>query len=147
MGDRTDAEDTRSMTAIDASATTPASRDEVWRLIDDVSAWPRWGRWSSVEIEGGGTQGLGAIRRLVQRPFTVRELITEWTPGERMTYELLGGMNARGYRATATLADAPDGGTVIRWHSEWDSADPITAFLLRAAARDTVKRIAKAATS
>ena len=33
----------------------------------------------------------------------------------------------------------------VRWTSSWDSADPITAFLLRTAARDTVKRIAKAA--
>lgn len=135
------------MKTIDAAATTPAPRDHVWPLIADASAWPKWGRWSRVEIEGGREHGLGAIRRLVQRPFEVRELITEWQPGERMTYELLGGMNARGYRATATLEDAPGGGTIIRWHAAYESADPITAFLLRLAARDTVKRIAKAAPS
>ena len=146
MGTGVPARDSGRMNAIDASATTPAPRDHVWRLINDVSAWPRWGRWSSVEVEGGASHGLGAVRRLVQRPFTVRELITEWEPGERMSYTLLDGMNAHNYRATATLEDAPGGGTVVRWHSEWDSADPITAFLLRAAARDTVKRIAKAAT-
>jgi hypothetical protein len=133
------------MKSIEASATTPASRDAVWRLIADESQWPVWGRWSSVTIEGGGVHGLGAIRRLVQRPFTVRERVTEWQPGSRMSYDLLGGMNAHGYHSTASLEDAPGGGTIIRWHSEWDSADPITAFLLRTAARDTVKRIAKAA--
>ena len=63
-----------------------------------------------------------------------------------MSYELLDGMNARGYRATATLEDAPGGETIVRWRSQFESADPITAFLLRAAARDTVKRIARAAT-
>ncbi len=62
-----------------------------------------------------------------------------------MSYDLLEGMNAHGYHATATLEDAPGGGTTIRWTSSWESADPITAFLLRTAARDTVKRIAKAA--
>ena len=134
------------MKTIEASATTQASRDKVWPLIADVSAWSRWGRWSSVEIEGGGEHGLGAIRRLVQRPFVVREVVTEWEPGSRMSYELLDGMNARGYRATATLEDAPGGGTIVRWRSEYESADPITAFLLRTAARDTVKRIARAAT-
>ena len=41
--------------------------------------------------------------------------------------------------------DAPGGGTIVRWSSQWDSADPITAFLLRTAANDTVKRLAKAA--
>lgn len=134
------------MKTIDASAQTTASRDKVWRLIADESTWPEWGRWSSVEIEGGGEHGLGAVRVLVQRPFRVRERVTEWQIGERMSYELLEGMNARGYRATASLEDAPGGGTIVRWHSEYESADPITAFLLRAAARDTVRRIAKAAT-
>jgi uncharacterized protein YndB with AHSA1/START domain len=133
------------MHTIDASATTPASRDQVWQLLADESAWPRWGRWSSATIEGGGAHGLGAIRVLVQRPFTVRELITEWEPGERMTYALLDGMHARGYQASAILEDAPGGGTVVRWHSEYASADPITALLLRLAARDTVKRLARAA--
>jgi Polyketide cyclase / dehydrase and lipid transport len=133
------------MKTIDASATTPASRETVWKLIADESAWPRWGRWSSVTIEGGGEHGLGAIRALVQRPFRVRERVTEWLPGERMSYELLDGMNARGYHASAILEDAPGGGTIIRWHSEYESADPVTAFLLRTAAGDTVKRLAKAA--
>ena len=140
-----DAGDDRGMKTVEASATTLATRDQVWRLIADESQWPVWGRWSSVEIEGGEAHGLGSVRRLVQRPFTVRERVTEWQPGERMSYELLDGMNARGYRATASLEDAPGGGTIVRWSSQWDSADPITAFLLRTAAKDTVKRLAKAA--
>ena len=133
------------MKTIDAAATTPAPRETVWKLIADESAWPRWGRWSSVTIEGGGEHALGSVRVLVQRPFRVRERVTEWQAGERMSYELLEGMNARGYHASAILEDAPDGGTVIRWHSEYESADPVTALLLRTAARDTVKRLAKAA--
>src|SRR3954464_7674911 len=139
--------DDRGMKTLEASATTAAPRDAVWRLIAVESQWPIWGRWSSVQIEGGGVHGLGAVRRLVQRPFTVRERVTDWAPGSRMSYDLLEGMNARGYHATATLEDAPGGGTTIRWVSTWESADPITAFLLRTAARDTVKRIAKAASS
>ena len=140
-----DASDDRAMNTVEASATTSATRSQVWRLIADESQWPVWGRWSSVEIEGGGAHGLGAVRRLVQRPFTVRERVTEWLPDERMSYELLDGMHARGYHATASLEDAPGGGTIVRWSSTWESADPITAFLLRTAAKDTVKRLAKAA--
>src|SRR5215510_11915651 len=135
------------MNTVEASATTTASRSDVWRLLADESQWPVWGRWSSVEIEGGGAHRLGSVRRLVQRPFTVRELVTEWEPGSRMSYQLLDGMNATGYQATASLEDAPGGGTIVRWSSHWDSADPITAFLLRTAAKDTVKRLAKAAVS
>src|SRR3954449_3497882 len=91
--------DDRGMKTVEASATTPAPRDAVWRLIADESQWPIWGRWSSVEIEGGGGHGLGAVRRLVQRPFSVRERVTEWEPGSRMSYDLLEGMHARGYQA------------------------------------------------
>src|SRR4051794_17613860 len=131
------------MKSIEAVATTPASREQVWRLIADEARWPVWGRWSSVTIEGGGVHGLGAVRRLVQRPFTVRERVTEWVPDSRMSYELLDGMNAHGYRATASLEDAPGGGTIVRWRSDWESADPITAFLLRTAVKDSVKRLAK----
>ena len=145
MAKAMDAGDDRVMKAVEASATTSATRDQVWRLLADESQWPIWGRWSSVEIEGGGAHGLGSVRRLVQRPFTVREVVTERQLGERMSYELLSGMNARGYRATASLEDAPGGGTVVRWSSSWESADPITAFLLRTAAKDTVKRLANAA--
>ncbi len=82
---------------------------------------------------------------LVNRPFRVRERITEWEPGERFGYELLEGMRVRGYRSTVTLEDAPDGGSVIRWRSVYDRAGPFTTVLLRLAVRDSCKRLAKAA--
>jgi hypothetical protein len=50
----------------------------------------------------------------VRGPFRTRERITEWVPGERFGYEVIGGLRVRGYRATATLDDAAEGGTVIR---------------------------------
>jgi len=131
---------------IEAEEMTPASREEVWALLEDASSWAEWGSWSSVEVEGGGPQGVGVERTLVRRPYRVRERITEWEPGRRHSYELLEGMKATGYRSTVTLEDAPGGGTVIRWRSEYERAGPFTAFVLRAAVRDSCKRLAKAAT-
>jgi hypothetical protein len=130
---------------IEAVATTSGSREKVWALLEDVSKWAEWGAWSSVEVEGGGEQKPGALRVLVNRPFRVRERITEWEPGERFGYELLEGMRVRGYRSTVTLEDAPDGGTRIRWRSVYDRAGPVTAVLLRLAVRDSCRRLAKAA--
>ena len=75
MARAVDSGDDRGMKTVEASATTSATRDQVWRLIADESEWPVWGRWSSVEIEGGEAHGLGSVRRLVQRPFTVRERV------------------------------------------------------------------------
>jgi uncharacterized protein YndB with AHSA1/START domain len=131
--------------AIEAEARTTASREDVWALLEDPASWAQWGAWSSVEVEGGGPQGVGVERTLVKRPYRVRERITEWEPGRRHSYELLEGMNVRGYRSTVTLDDASGGGTAIRWRSEYDRAGPVTALVLRAAVRDSCKRLAKAA--
>lgn len=130
---------------IEASATTPASRSAVWEQLADVSKWTRWGAWSVVEVEGGGEHGPGAIRRLVKKPYDLRERVTDWVPGERMGYELIDGMKVQGYRATVTLEDAPAGGTTVRWHSTYEKASLLTAIVLRLAVRDACKRVAKAA--
>lgn len=135
------------MKVIEARQTTPASREAVWALLEDPASWAEWGSWSSVEVDSGGPQEVGAERTLVRRPYRVRERITEWEPGQRHSYELLEGMNARGYRSTVTLEDAPGGGTTIRWRSEYESAGRFTAFMLRLAVRDSCKRLARAASA
>ena len=135
------------MRTIEAVETTSGSREEVWALLEDASSWAEWGAWSTVEVEGGGKQGPGALRVLVNRPFRVRERITEWQPGERFGYELVEGMRVRGYRSMVTLEDAPGGGTRIRWRSVYERAGPFTTLLLRLAVRDSCKRLAKAASA
>ena len=126
-------------------ATTSGSRETVWALLKDAPRWAEWGSGSQAEVEGGGEQRPGALRVLVRGPFRTRERITEWVPGERLAYEVIGGLRVRGYRATVTLEDAPDGGTVIRWRSTYEHAGPLTAVMLRLAVRDACKRLAKAA--
>jgi hypothetical protein len=74
---------------IEAVERTTASPVAVWTLLEDASAWARWGSWSQVEVEGGGPQEPGAERVRVRRPYRVRERITEMVPGERFGYELL----------------------------------------------------------
>lgn len=135
------------MRTIEAVETTSGSRETVWALLEDASSWAEWGRWSSVEVEGGGKQGPGAFRILVNRPFRVRERITEWKPEEQIGYELLEGMRVHGYRSTVTLEDTPGGGTLIRWQSVYDRAGPLTTLLLRLAVRDSCKRLARAASA
>jgi uncharacterized protein YndB with AHSA1/START domain len=132
---------------IEAVATTSGSRDAVWALLADASAWARWGSWSKVEVEGGGDQAPGAVRLLVRGPFRTRERITEWVPRERLGYEVLDGLRVRDYRATVTLEDAPGGGTVVRWRSTYEHAGPLTALMLRLAVRDACRRLAKGASA
>ena len=135
------------MTTIEAAETTSASPAAVWALLADAPAWARWGSWSKVEVESGDAQGPGQVRVLVRRPFRLRERITEWVPGERLSYEMLEGMRVRGYRSTVTLEEEAGGGTVVRWRSTYEHAGPVTALLLRMAVRDACKRLAKAASA
>jgi hypothetical protein len=132
---------------IEAVATTSGSREAVWALLADGPSWARWGSWSQVEVEGGGPQGPGAVRVLVRKPFRTRERITEWVPGERLGYEVIGGLRVRGYRSAVTIEPSAGGGTVVRWRSTYEHADPFTALLLRVAVRDACRRLAKAASA
>ena len=133
------------MNVIEGTATTPASREQIWRLLADASTWSRWGTWSNVQVEGGGEHALGAIRVLRQGPYRVRERVTDWQPGQRMAYELLEGMSVRDYRSVVTLEDAPAGGTLVRWRSTYERAGLITKLLLRLAVREAPRRLARAA--
>ena len=132
------------MPVIEATRTTTGSPEQVWALLADASRWTEWGSWSKVEIEGGGPQGPGSIRVLHKARFHVRERVTDWEPGVRTGYELIEGMKVRGYRSTVTL-EPSGGGTTIRWRSEYERADPVTALVLRLAVRDACRRLAKAA--
>ena len=135
------------MTTIEGSAKSTGSPDAVWALLADGEAWTRWGSWSENQIEGGGEQGPGKVRVIVRKPYRVRERITEWEPGRRFGYEMLDGMKVQGYRSEITLEPEPEGGTRVRWRSTYDKASPLTAVLLRLAIRDSVKRLAKAASA
>ena len=135
------------MKTIEAVAKTSGSREAVWALLEDAPRWAEWGSWSKVEVEGGSEQRPGALRVLVRGPFRTRERITDWVPGERLGYEVVGGLRVRGYRATVTLEDAPDGGTVIRWRSTYEHTGRLTALMLRLAVRDACRRLAKAASA
>ena len=133
------------MPTIDAQAESTAVPGAVWALLADATTWATWGAWTEVEVEGGGPQGPGSVRRLVKAPFRLRERVTDWEPGARMGYELLEGMRVEDYRATVTLEPTGAGGTLVRWRSTYAKAGPLTAVVLRLAVRDACRRVAKAA--
>lgn len=66
-------------------------------------------------------------------------------PEERLAYEMIDGMRVEGYSSQISLTPADGGGTVVRWHSRWEQANPVHALVLRLAIRDACKRLAKAA--
>jgi polyketide cyclase/dehydrase/lipid transport protein len=136
---------------IDARAHSQAPPDVVWQVLADGRGWAQWGPWQKAELEREGSpppDGLGAIRRLIRRPVTTREEVTVFEPPSRFGYEMLSGLPFRGYRAEVTLSEA-EGGTDIRWRSEFDAKIPGTGSLFRRQLggfiADVVKRVAREA--
>ena len=109
---------------IEAKATSKASREQVWRLIADITTWSDWGGWSSATREREGDpppDGVGAVRKLKRFPTTTVEEVTAFEPNARLGYKLLKGLPLRDYAAEITLGDAPAGGTEITWRAEFDT--------------------------
>jgi|SRR5947209_5084269 len=134
---------------IEASATSKASRDAVWRLVADITTWSDWGDWSSTTREREGDpapDGVGTLRRLRRFPVTNLEEVTAFEPGARLGYRLVKGLPLRNYNAEVRLDDAPDGGTRITWRAEFDTTwVPGVANGLERFFPTVVERLARAA--
>ena len=126
-----------------AVRTTRASRDVTWGLLADLARWDAWGPWQAIEVRAGGE--VGAVRALTARPITVVEEITAFEPRERLAYRLLSGLPVEGYTSEVVLADAPGGGTEVRWTSRYAKANPLVRAFLRYVVADVTKRLVQAA--
>jgi hypothetical protein len=95
----------------------------VWDVLADLRSWSEWGDWQTTDVEREGDPppyGVGAIRRLVQRPLTMKERVEVVEPPSRFGYELLSGLPVRDYHALVTLTDAGEGATNIHWQARFD---------------------------
>jgi hypothetical protein len=124
---------------VEATALSAAPREAVWDVLADSRSWQDWGAWQKSELEREGDpppEGVGAIRRNVRRPLTVREQVELWEPPSRFGYTLLSGLPVRDYHAVVTLtkAGADGGATNIHWESRFDGRwrvldPPMRAFI------------------
>jgi hypothetical protein len=140
-----------SLQVVDESTRTTAAPSAIWPLLADTTTWSDWGKWSSAELLREGTPppgGVHSVKRLRTFPVTTVEEVTVFEPERRLGYELREGMPLKGYRAEVTLTPV-DGGTEIRWHSEFEPKVPGTGGLYRRTLSsfmaDAVKRLAAAA--
>ncbi len=118
---------------IDIRTTTDADPATVWRLLGDSATWPAWTPIETFErVRAGGPDGVGEIRTFTTGRVTVREEIVERRTERRLSYELLGGLAVRGYRADIDLTRGPGGhGTEIRWHTTFTAKLPGSGWLYR----------------
>jgi uncharacterized protein YndB with AHSA1/START domain len=116
---------------IDIRTTTEAKPAAVWRLLGDSATWPAWTPIEVFELERpAGADGLGEVRVFTTGRYVIREEIVVREPERRLSYRLLSGLPLRDYRADIDLTPR-DGGTEIRWVSQFDPKFPGTGGLVR----------------
>lgn len=79
------------MTQVSRSAAVRAAPDVVWRTLADFAAIGTWA--PNVEHSAAAsdpTDGLGAVRRVQVGRLTLLERVTQWVPGERLSYRIEG---------------------------------------------------------
>ena len=119
---------------IEHRATTTADPATVYRLLRDGATWPEWGPIDSVDLEREGTsdrEGVGAVRVLRSGRVKGRDTIAELVENRRFSYTHESSLPVKNYRGDIDLDPLPDGGTAIRWVSEFDPKVPGTGALVR----------------
>jgi polyketide cyclase/dehydrase/lipid transport protein len=119
---------------IEHTATTTADPATVYALLREGATWPAWGPLDSFELErqgDGEPEGLGAVRLFRSGKVTGRDTIAELVDGRRFSYTHESSLPIKRYRADVDLTPAGDGGTAIRWVSEFDPKIPGTGRLMR----------------
>jgi len=120
--------------SVDERAWSSADPSTVYELLAHGATWPVWSPIGSFELQqpgdGGEPEGLHAVRVFRTGRTTSVERLGELRPGQRLSYALVEGLPLRGYRADIDLEPA-DGGTMIRWHSTFESKRRGAGWLYR----------------
>jgi len=118
---------------IEKTATTTADAATVYALLRDGASYPTWSPIESFELEREGQgerEGIGAVRVFRSGKVTGRDTIAELVENRRLAYTHESSLPVKHYRASVDLTPI-DGGTEIRWVSEFDPKIPGTGALMR----------------
>ena len=115
---------------IQATATTSATPEEVFRHLAVPEAWGAWGKFPmpAKQVRKGDTTpyGVGTVKQI----WPVSEQTVAYDPYSHFGYIALSGLPVRRYRSDVYL-EARGGGTAIRWEAAFDPLIPGTRPLLR----------------
>jgi hypothetical protein len=119
---------------IEHRAVTSADPSTVYALLRESATWTEWGPFESVSLEtpapGGDPEGVGAVRMLRSGRVTGHDTIAELVPDRRFSYTHESSLPVRDYRGDVDLTPV-DGGTEIRWVTQFEPKFPGTGRLVR----------------
>lgn len=131
------------MQHFEISRVIAASPETIWALLADHEGMKRWAPVREVVRRRPGSpdpNGVGAIRTVRAFGIVVDERITDFDPGTRLGYTLVGGAPLRDHSAQVTLS--PDaGGTRVVWDVRFRALVPGTGWLLETAIRRGLERL------
>ncbi|MFB4309245.1 SRPBCC family protein [Actinomadura sp. GTD37] len=114
---------------IQATATTSAAPEEVFRHLAVPEAWGAWGRFPipAKQARKGDTTtyGVGTVKRI----WPASEQTVAYEPYSHFGYIALSGLPVRRYRSDVHL-EAGDSGTAIRWEADFQPLIPGTGRLV-----------------
>jgi hypothetical protein len=128
---------------IEHRATTTADPATVYALLRDGATWPEWSPIDSFALERPGAEepeGVGAVRVLRSGRVAGRDTIVELVDDRHFSYTHASSLPVKNYRGDVDL-DPVDGGTEIRWVSEFDPKIPGPGALLRRGLDDFVESL------
>ncbi|MEC3979299.1 SRPBCC family protein [Amycolatopsis sp. H20-H5] len=118
----------------------PATPAIIFDILSDVPEWKRWAwplilssKWEKLGTDTDG--GLDSVRSAGIWPFLIRERITEYEPGKKLSYCFVGRVvPVKDYHATVTLEEN-GGGTDLSWTSSFAPLVPGSGRLLEQVVR------------
>jgi hypothetical protein len=115
---------------IQATATTSATPEEVFRHLAVPEAWGAWGKFPTPakQVRKGDTTtyGVGTVKKI----WPASEQTVAYEPYSHFGYIALAGLPVRRYRSDVFL-EARGSGTAIRWEAVFEPLVPGTRPLLR----------------
>lgn len=132
--------------AVTTAVHSPATPDEIWRLVATAGYWPTWARVRSATLERYGAnapEGVGAVRAFRTPLGTTREEVVVYEVGRRLGYALVSGLPVRAYHGDVALSRQPDG-TAITWSASYQSTW-LWHLLVRWMIHSSARRLADAA--
>jgi Polyketide cyclase / dehydrase and lipid transport len=129
---------------IEHTATTTADAATVYALLREGDSWPSWSPIDSVVLERPGSEldpeGVGAVRVLRSGKVEGRDTIAELVPDRRFSYTHESSLPVRNYRGDVDLTPV-EGGTEIRWASEFEPKFPGTGWLVARGIRGFITKM------
>ena len=119
---------------IQATATTAASPEDLFRHLAVPEAWGAWGKFPipAKQTRRGDTTpyGVGTVKKI----WPASERTVAYEPYEHFGYVAVSGLPVRSYRSDVRL-ERRDAGTFIRWEAEFEplipGTGPVVGFALR----------------